>query len=99
NKADLLRGEQQIKDGNEQRVRTSALRGEGINELRAQILQRISGEKASAEPGFLTNERQDDAIEESLRGIAGAQSAVQNRMPHEVLLLDLYSALKALDAL
>ena len=38
------------------------------------------------------------AVKEALRGIDAAQSAVQHHAPHEVLLLELYSALKPVDA-
>lgn len=97
NKADLLH--ERFVAGLDDRVRTSALRGDGISELREAIVRRVIGQTATVEPGFLTNERQHAAVKDGLRALESAQEAVLNNMPHEVLLLDLYAALKALDAL
>jgi tRNA modification GTPase len=80
------------------RVRTSATTGAGIPELRAAILRHVGGEASiSAESGFLTNLRHQSLVQDALTALAAAVSAVQNRVPHEMLLLDLYSALKPLD--
>ena len=79
-------------------LRTSALTGEGIAELRAAILQHVTGDAgSSAESGFLTNARHQSLVRDSLTGLSHAEAAVQNRVPHEMLLLDLYSALRPLD--
>jgi tRNA modification GTPase len=79
-------------------IRTSALTGEGIPELRAAILRHVTGAAApNAESGFLTNARHQSLVCDSLTALAGAQTAVHNRVPHEMLLLDLYSALRPLD--
>jgi len=80
------------------RVRTSAVTGAGISELRHEILRHVGGEAGSqAEAGFLTNLRHEKLIRESLTGLAAAKTAVDNRVPHEMLLLDLYHALRPLD--
>jgi tRNA modification GTPase len=80
------------------KLRTSALTGEGIAELRAAILQHVTGDtRSSAESGFLTNARHQALVRDSLRGLGRAQIAVQNKIPHEMLLLDLYDALRPLD--
>jgi tRNA modification GTPase len=79
-------------------VRTSALTGEGISELRAAILREATGEAGtSAESGFLTNARHQALVSDSLTALTAAESAVHNRVPHEMLLLDLYNALRPLD--
>jgi tRNA modification GTPase len=79
-------------------VRTSALTGEGIAELRSEILRHIGGESgAQSESGFLTNVRHQSRVRESITALETAQSAVGNKVPHEMLLLDLYSALRPLD--
>jgi len=79
-------------------VRTSAITGEGISELRAQILRHVGGEaSAQVETGFLTNLRHRSLVQDSLTALAAAEGAVSNRVPHEMLLLDLYSALRPLD--
>ena len=80
------------------RVRTSATTGEGIPELRNEILRQVGGEAgAQSETGFLTNLRHQERVRESLTALAAASAAVQNKVPHEMLLLDLYSALRPLD--
>ncbi len=79
-------------------VRTSALTGEGIAELRNEILRHIGGETGSqSETGFLTNARHQSRVRESITALETAQTAVSNKIPHEMLLLDLYSALRPLD--
>jgi tRNA modification GTPase len=79
-------------------VLTSALTGEGVPELRVAILRETTGEAGtSAESGFLTNARHQSLVSHSLAGLNAAQVAVHNRVPHEMLLLDLYNALRPLD--
>jgi tRNA modification GTPase len=81
------------------RVRASALTGEGIAGLRAEILRHIGGETgAQAEAGFLTNIRHQGLVNDSLTALDAAKGAIAARVPHEMLLLDLYSALRPLDA-
>jgi len=48
---------------------------------------------------MLTNLRQHQAVTAALESLAAAQAAVARRTPHEMLLLDLYSALRNLDNL
>ena len=81
------------------RVFTSAVTGDGLNELRAQILQWVGGDSAVQESGFLTNVRHAGLIKDSLTALGAAEMAVRNAIPHEMLLLDLYSALRPLDAI
>ena len=81
-------------------IRVSALTGEGIAELRAEILRHIGGETgAQAESGFLTNVRHQGLVQESLVSLEAAAIAVAGKIPHEMLLLDLYGALRPLDAI
>jgi tRNA modification GTPase len=81
-------------------VRVSALTGEGIPELRSEILRHIGGETgAQSEAGFLTNVRHQGLVKDSLGGLDAAIAAVAGKVPHEMLLLDLYSALRPLDAI
>jgi tRNA modification GTPase len=81
-------------------IRVSALTGEGIVELRAEILRHIGGEAgAQAESGFLTNVRHQGLVQDSLLALQAAVNAVTGKVPHEMLLLDLYNALRPLDAI
>jgi len=80
-------------------VRTSAVTGEGIAELRAAIVRAVVGEGGLREAGMLTNLRQHQAVEQALRGLDAARAAVGAGIPHEMVMLDLYEALRGLDAL
>ncbi len=78
-------------------VRTSALSGQGIAELREEILRTVSSGAGRGETGFLTNIRQHQLVSDSLTALDAAERAVNERVPHEMLLMDLYSALRPLD--
>ena len=79
-------------------VATSALTGEGIDELRKKILQLVGGDSGGQrESGFLTNVRQKQLVADAIGALDKAGGAVPQKIPHEMLLLDLYSALRALD--
>ena len=81
-------------------ISTSALTGEGIEELRAAIVAAVAGgEGGVREAAMLTNLRQHQAVEQALGGLASARLAVDAAIPHEMLLLDLYESLRGLDAL
>jgi len=77
---------------------TSALTGEGIPALRERILALATG-GAAAEPGMLTSLRHQQAIAAALTALADAAKANTEAIPHEMILLDLYRALGALDSL
>ena len=79
---------------------TSALKGNGIEQLRQEILSQISGNSGSEhESGFLTNVRHQRLVEESIMSLEAARQAVERRIPHEMIMLDLYGALRPLDAI
>ena len=81
-----------------QRVPTSALTGEGIPALRAAILHHVAGDSAvQQETGFLTSVRHQKLVNDALTSLDAATNAVAGRVPHEMLLLDLYGALRPLD--
>ena len=100
NKCDLVSsGQWSAHRGQSSMVRASALTGEGMAELRAEILRHIGGENgAQAEAGFLTNVRHQGLVQDSLAALDAATGAIDAKVPHEMLLLDLYSALRPLDA-
>jgi len=80
-------------------VRTSAVTGEGLDELRRTILELIRGSGSGNEDGMLTSVRHHQAVIAALNALTAAQKAVAERIPHEMLLLDLYGALRQLDSL
>jgi tRNA modification GTPase len=98
NKSDLDGSQFSVPGSELPQVRTSAVTGEGIPELRSQILRQVGGDSlGQAETGFLTNVRHQALVRQSLDGLQRGLNAVRDRIPHEMLLLDLYSALRPLD--
>jgi tRNA modification GTPase len=96
-RGDSLGGAEDLTGGRVQ-VWTSATTGEGIPELRSEILRHAGGEaNAQTETGFLTNLRHQERVRESVTALAAARAAIDRKVPHEMLLLDLYNALRALD--
>jgi tRNA modification GTPase len=80
-------------------VTVSALNGSGIAELRQAILCRVHAGGSGVESGLLTNIRHHDAIAQSESTLRAALAAVEQGIPHEMFLLDLYGALQGLDVL
>jgi tRNA modification GTPase len=79
---------------------TSALTGQGISDLRQEILDQLAGHTgAEQETGFLTNVRHQRLVEEAITSLEAALQAVQRKIPHEMIMLDLYGALRPLDAI
>src|SRR5580698_2971585 len=79
-------------------LQTSALTGDGIATLRERIVALATGGAAS-EPGMLTSVRHQQAIATTRDALADATQASANSIPHEMILIDLYRALWALDSL
>jgi len=104
NKSDLLTAESESASASQSTLAglpalpTSALTGEGISALRERILALATG-GAAAEPGMLTNLRQHQAVTTAHSALADAAKANAGTIPHEMILLDLYRALWALDSL
>ncbi len=100
NKADLNRESRVVSRERNGNVRTSAVTGEGIEELRREILRHVGGDAAGQqESGFLTNVRHQALVREAIFGLDAARGALDQNIPHEMLLLDLYNALRALDTI
>lgn len=79
-------------------IATSAVTGQGIEELRSEILRRVSGDGGGQqESGLLTNVRHRQLVADTLAGLDAAATATTDAMPHEMVLLDLYRSLRALD--
>jgi len=98
NKVDVSSSEFAVPGSQHKRVKTSALAGTGIEELRAEILRHIGGEAGQqAESGFLTNLRHQSLVRDSLGALDAAEAAVRTNVPHEMLLMDLYGSLRPLD--
>lgn len=96
NKCDLRRRLNGISD----LLPVSAITGEGIPELRDSILKRLApGGLMSPESGSITSIRHEALLREGLEALENARKAVEFQIPHEMLLLDLYAALRPIDAI
>ncbi len=81
-------------------IPVSALTGEGIDTLREVILETVgAGASRDIEEGFITSLRHERLLQDSAEFLAKAREAIANRIPHEMLLLDLYAALRPIDAI
>ena len=78
---------------------TSAKTGEGIDALKAAILNSLISAAPAADSALVTNLRQHAAMTEAVVAMDAAQLAATDLLPHELLLLDLHRALDALDSL
>ena len=98
NKSDITSSQFLLPGSQLRRARVSALTSAGIPELRAEILRHVGGEHgARSETGLLTNTRHQGLVQDALTALDAADSAVGRRVPHEMVLLDLYNALRPLD--
>ena len=77
--------------------RVSAKTGQGIDDLRRALFREYGLLEGHA--GLVTNVRHEQLIYATLVAIEKCQKSLITGLPHEVILLDLYSALKALNAL
>jgi tRNA modification GTPase len=81
-------------------IPVSALTGEGIPQLREAILESAAPKGAwEQETGFITSLRHEQLLRESATYLEKAAAAVASAIPHEMLLLDLYAALRPIDAI
>lgn len=81
-------------------VFVSALEHRGIDDLRRTIIETaLPTLSCDRESLFLTSVRQEKLIRESLQALDAAQHSLQAAVPHEMLLLNLYAALRPLDAI
>jgi tRNA modification GTPase len=78
----------------------SALTGQGILELRRAIIDTLAPRgRLEQEGGFITSLRHERLLEESREALDQAATAAALGIPHEMLLLDLYAALRPIDAI
>jgi len=80
-------------------VRTSAITGEGVQQLRDALEEMIRNPAGEGESGILTSLRHFEAVRGALASLDAAKGAVTAKIPHEMVLLDLYAALRHLDGL
>jgi tRNA modification GTPase len=100
NKCDLARGAAPLPTCRPALIPVSALTGEGIAGLRDAILEAVAPKGVwERETGFITSLRHEQLLRESVAYLEKACEAVRSLTPHEMLLLDLYGALRPFDAI
>jgi tRNA modification GTPase len=96
NKCDLPRAAGELPET----IAVSALTCAGIPQLRDAILETVAPKGVwDQETGFITSLRHEQLLRESAEYLEKAQAAAASAIPHEMLLLDLYAALRPLDAI
>jgi tRNA modification GTPase len=80
-------------------VTTSALTGEGVQTLRDTLAESVRNPAGEDESGVLTSLRHFEAVSGAIASLGAAREATGQKIPHEMLLLDLYAALRQLDSL
>lgn len=79
---------------------TSAKTGAGLDTLRDTLGQLLlGGVTLSVDSAMLTNERQHTSVQAAVVALQQALTASEAALPHELILLDLYAALRELDVL
>lgn len=82
------------------RVHLSATTGDGLEELWSAIRSFVGNQRTDLADDFvLTSARQNDAILRAIAALNKACDALHKKVPHEMVLLDLYEGLSALDEL
>jgi len=95
NKSDLVR-QVELPDA----LPVSARTGAGIEELRQAIVNIVVPEgRLEQDGGFITSLRHEQLLRESGEALSQARTATSLGIPHEMLLLDLYAALRPIDAI
>ena len=78
----------------EEAIGVSARTGENLGVLRERIVGTFSPEVGD---GFITSLRQKGLLTEARENLERARVAIEAHIPHEMLLLDLYGALRGID--
>ena len=99
NKCDLLNEPIPCDQWDSPAIRTCATTGAGLDGLERIILNELTGSAPGADSAIVTTLRQQQAIDEAIAAVDQARQAAKSSLPHEVLLMDLHSALEALDRL
>jgi tRNA modification GTPase len=81
-------------------IRISAKTGEGLDRLRDAMRKFLGGHRGeSVGESVLTSARQNETILRAIAALLAGETALRANTPHEMVLLDLYGALSALNEL
>jgi tRNA modification GTPase len=94
----LVIGNKSDLGGGSNGLAVSALTGEGIPRLREAILDAVAP-GVEHETGFITSLRHENLLRDSVGYLEKGRAAAVANIPHEMLLLDLYAALRPIDAI
>ncbi len=98
NKSDLPQKMDNTVLNGARRVAVSAKTGDGLAMLNEAIGEFLLSHKTDrADELMLTSERQYEVVGKAVTALDTACEGLQSRVPHEMILLDLYRALAALD--
>jgi tRNA modification GTPase len=90
----------QLSRDREGAVLVSALTGDGLETLRRGLVSALAPQgRLEQEGGFITSLRHEQLLKESQEALEQARRAAEVGIPHEMLLLDLYAALRPIDAI
>ena len=99
NKADLPR-RAEVPDSFGLVLPVSAITAAGLPELRMALVESVAPRgQLEMEGGFITSLRQERLLREAGDALEQARTAAGFGIPHEMLLLDLYAALRPIDAI
>ncbi len=85
-------------EGPGEHLAVSATTGQGIERLREAIREKAAP-RGEHEGAFVTSLRHEQLLRQSLESLDHAAHAIDEKTPHEMLLLDLYSALRPIDGI
>lgn len=80
-------------------VRVSALTGEGVDALENAIREFLKSRGEGLSDSILTSARQNENVTIAIRALDKGRNALEQGIPHEMALLDVYDALSALNEL
>ena len=78
----------------------SASAGQGLGDLKKEIIKGITsvgGKESTSVPGFVPNLRQKNAVQQALLALERAYGGLKNRMPQELIAVDLNDVFKKLN--
>jgi tRNA modification GTPase len=99
NKADLPQSLEVYRLNGSRRVFVSAKTGQGFDALENEIYAAVSSKPGLSDELVLTSARQHEAVVNAVSFLDAACKALDSCVPHEMVLLNLYDGLSALDEL
>lgn len=99
NKSDLKQAHDILSGHPVAGVRVSAMTGEGMDVLRDSIRDFLRNYGEGLSDSILTSARQDESVAAAIRALDKGSEALRADTPHEMVLLDIYEVLAALNEL